>query len=530
MSSSICRQIISPNSYNLSSKTAISEFYCSNFVNKPASNCLRKEGASYTSRNLSYIATDKSNQYSRIEGKNSILKNLILDFSKNPKISPVFYLQTHTNGSDYTAQKRNVYIYGWGIDTSYKFDNISLESNFVNHTFIGVSQKPNKLSARQGLAQFINWPYKDTKTVFDSRIANMKLTYNKPSFGIELGKYNRFWGPGISSLIISNKPPSYPQLGFHWQINKKMKFLYFTGILRSLIHDEFMSKYYANQIRSRYIQVKRSISAHRLEYSLLPSLHLSITESMVYATRNFEIHYFPFIAFWPMKNYIGDIDNMQISVDLDWQINNNLRLYTSVFIDEMDPRGILTNPLSLTKKENENWWGWQFGSNYKNFLLNSDLLRMEYNWLDHRIYRNKISANDYYHYGFPLGFWAGPHSEEIYIDYTFNIYDSLIRISYSNVKRGRLTNQMLTDAYNRVYHDRYENGFEQKKEVTLIFEKQIFFNFYLAIGFEHIDWLNPNFDPYQESSEKIAHEILKKNSISISLNYRLSKRRVNDRN
>ena len=46
------------------------------------------------------------------------------------------------------------------------------------------------------------------------------------------------------------------------------------------------------------------------------------------------------------------------------------------------------------------------------------------------VYRNKIVLNDYYHYGYPLGFWGGPHSEEFYIDYFFVILNSKFIISF----------------------------------------------------------------------------------------------------
>ena len=44
----------------------------------------------------------------------------------------------------------------------------------------------------------------------------------------------------------------------------------------------------------------------------------------------------------------------------------------------------------LFKKYSENWWGWQFGLQYKDFIMQSSRIRVEYTWMDHRVYRNKI--------------------------------------------------------------------------------------------------------------------------------------------
>ena len=461
---------------------------------------------------------------------NSKERKLTAFFSGNPKLSPIFYGQIYKGGADYTIASMSVYRYGWGIKTRYDSDNISIQSEFINHTFIGLTSKPYSFSSQQGLSQFVGWPYSDAKSVFDARVSNMIFTYNKSDFNLQIGKYDRVLGPGISSIIISKKSPSFPQLGFSWQINNKIKFEYFVGILRSLIKDNIATEYYNNPITSRNVQVKRSISAHRVEISLFPNIQLSFTESMIYARRDFEVHYFPFIAFWPMKNYIGDLDNMQISVDLVWQPNYKSKLYSVVFIDEMDPRGILTNPLSIFRKENENWWAWQLGTSYKDLLVGCDEIRIEYSWLDHRVYRNKISINDYYHYGYPLGFWAGPHSEELYIDYTFNMFNSQFRFSYSNARRGHLTQKMLIDAYNDVYHNRYEGDTENKVEIELSVEKEVFSNFYLNFGIQYLDWENPNFDLYDDGASEVLQSPLKKGTISIGFTYGFSQMKLRNRN
>ncbi|UCH09263.1 MAG: hypothetical protein JSU61_08455, partial [Fidelibacterota bacterium] len=54
---------------------------------------------------------------------------------------------------------------------------------------------------------------------------------------LEAGKFSRCWCPGLTSLIVSNKPPTYPQFGFDWQVVKNIRFRYFPGKLNSGILD-----------------------------------------------------------------------------------------------------------------------------------------------------------------------------------------------------------------------------------------------------------------------------------------------------
>ena len=57
-----------------------------------------------------------------------------------------------------------------------------------------------------------------------------KCFINYNNFIIELGKFNRHWGNGNRSLYISNKAPSYPQIGFKYKLNQK-QFKDFNNIL-----------------------------------------------------------------------------------------------------------------------------------------------------------------------------------------------------------------------------------------------------------------------------------------------------------
>ena len=54
-------------------------------------------------------------------------------------------------------------------------------------------------------------------------------------------------------------------------------------------------------------------------------------------------------------------------------------------------------------------------------------LQIEYNWTDQRIYMHKYDINDFYNHQLPLGFWAGPHAEELLFYYL-----QILEIEFSN--------------------------------------------------------------------------------------------------
>ena len=59
-------------------------------------------------------------------------------------------------------------------------------------------------------------------------------------------------------------------------------------------------------------------------------------ESVIYAFRNIDVHYLiPFAPFYPIENYLGDIDNIQMALRLDasfkMKIKKNFEIYFGFF-------------------------------------------------------------------------------------------------------------------------------------------------------------------------------------------------------
>ncbi len=324
-------------------------------------------------------------------------------------------------------------------------------------------------------------------TWFES--SNMKIAYQTNTFSASFGKYNQSWGHGNSSLILSNNLPSYPQAGFSWKMSKTLTLEYLIGSLSSQIVDSSSTDLY-NNVGSTNTFYSRSIAAHRFIWKPSPSFIFNAMETVIFGDRTIDVHYLlPFIPFWSMQHYTGDIDNVQMCGEIIWKMKDNWDIYGSLFVDEWRPEWTFN-------EKNRNWFGYQFGMIRSSVFKEKDEFKAEYTWTDHRVYRHRFPINESYSYNYSLGFWAGPHAEESYFSYNFPLKSMEIISFISHVKRGELTDQMLEDQYNDIVNERASGETEERTVASLICKKGFVDNkVFLRVGCEWIDWQNPGFDP-----------------------------------
>ena len=172
-----------------------------------------------------------------------------------------------------------------------------------------------------------NFPYIDGSKDADgfwSEYLDTKISYTKNSLSIEFGKFDRHWGFGKRSIYLSKKVPSYPQFGINWEINDRLRLIYFHGFLNSGIIDSSRSNFYKNSFSRRTIDIPKNIASHRIEWIFNPNIKIGLNESVIYAFRNIDVHYLiPFAPFYPIENYLGDIDNIQMGLDASFKIKKN---------------------------------------------------------------------------------------------------------------------------------------------------------------------------------------------------------------
>ena len=431
-------------------------------------------------------------------------------YSGDFKIEPTAYINYYSNGGVWHHKEEGaVSFFGFGAKALKSVNNFSFEGQFVYNSAQNVSQEAFLFSRNQGIEFPNGYTFGEG---FWYEYSTMKITYSTENALFDFGKFDRFWGPGTYPLTVSNKPPSYPQFGFEWDIIPSLRLKYFHGTLKSGIEDTIRSGYYEN-VGERQFDLPRSIAGHRLEWTPFPMVTFGATEIVIYGVRSLDVHYLmPFIPFWSLQHYLGDTDNIQMSGDVSLNLENG-NLYAVLFIDEWRPEWTF-------EEKNRNWFGWQIGFTRTELFMKSDKLEGEFTWTDHRIYRHRFSINDYYSHGYPLGFWTGPHAQEIYFNYFLPFGKYNLNINYSDATRGELTRNMLEGQYNDDQYERFSGNSEHRMVIEVLIQRS-FMKDQLGVqaGVEFIHWKNPGFDPYK-SNPSLGGDI-KKWSISVGIYYNI---------
>jgi len=438
-----------------------------------------------------------------------ILINLL--YPKSNLIEPVFFSEYSSSGKDWITSKKPITKLGAGLKLTFEKNNFIITSKFIQLGILGeIDTSFYSLTNQQAL------PYIDKSKDADgywSEFSEAKISYNNKNYNIHLGKFERKWGYGVNAIHISTKAPSYPQFGLDWTIKDNLKLYYFHGYLVSGIADSSYNSYYnnINNNLGRSIDVKRSIAGHRLEWVVNKKLTLSLNETVIYAFRGLDFNYLiPIIPFYPIENYLGDTDNLQMGFDLRFSPSKNNAFYLSFFMDELTPEWLFNS-------KNHNWFAWQIGFNSKSFLKRSIDWGFEYNWTDQRIYKHKFDVNDFYSHNSPLGFWAGPHAQEFILYANKNFKDIKINFTITTLKRGLNDNSSVLDNYKDKYLPRFHKSLvvEEKILSSFYIEKHYSNKLFFNISFNNIDFTDV---VLLETDERVS---INKNSIDIGLFYNI---------
>ena len=444
-----------------------------------------------------------------------ILPFMVIVYAQTIFISPEFTYQYESDNEQYIIEDLAIQDVELALTTKYQHNKLYIIGRMGYHLVDGTLLNPSPFTRAQGLQYFVQ--DKGLKNQKNYWIADMQLYIGDSLSYFYFNKWDKHWGPGVNSLTISNKIPSFFHFGFKWQLRDNIHFDYFHGKLKSNIDDTLYAGYY-DDIGYNPIDINRNIVGHRIEWQPFKKLIISGSEMIVYANRELELTYLlPFVPFFTIQTYIGETDNVIMSGDIQYFPRRNLRFYGVFLMDEWAPTYTF-------EKDNNNWFGWQTGFELGNALLPNSCFRMEYTWTDHRIYRHKHPVNDYYSWGYPVGFWSGPHAQELYAYYSFIIRDHYFEIMFSDAKRGKLTYDMLEAQYstpnkNRPIYKRFSEGNERKQVLLLSVNRNINdkLNFYLS--YTYVDWKNAGYNFENLVLDDVYTDIIK-HSIGFTLRYR----------
>ena len=435
---------------------------------------------------------------------NSILICIFLQISFPFEVTPYYKFQYNSDSNLYAYEDLNLIYQTFGLNLIHTNENLNFHSNFSYHLFEGINERPNDFNSIQGFGYLENNPGLSSKQ-FNYFFTSMKIIYNKKNIDFYAALDNPLWSPGINKIVLSSKVPPFFNIGYKWEITKKLSYEHLYGKLNSLIEDTLHSNLYGSD--DRYPELPRSINAHKVNYTVSDLIDLSLFEIIVYGgNRTIEPYYLlPFIPFLPIQTYLGDLDNDLIGAYFIIQFENHFNFYSTLMIDEWTP------PYTF-KKKHKNWFIYNIGFEKENFLFDKSNLIVEYSFSDNRVYQHKFPINDYYSYDYPLGFWAGPHAENLFLRYNFSLYKFKISAEFSNTIRGEAI-----IGYNDNFVDRYSKITEKKQRYTLDIEYNVNKSLLLNIGYSHINWINAGFDPFINEQENLSDFL--KNDIHLNINY-----------
>ena len=228
------------------------------------------------------------------------------------------------------------------------------------------------------------------------------IAINSPWIDVIFGKFRSNIGPFLgSNLSMSKTSPGFPQI----QLRAKSEKINFTYIIGDLYSNLF------HEVNDSSIRRKRFIINHRIDIRIKRNFRIGFYEQVI-AGDNLSLSYMiPIMPFWSAQHSLGDTDNLQMGFDIEY-IKNKNRFYFSLIIDEWAPYDTFNS-------EHHNWFGGQFG--YSRILSKNSFLKFEYTRIEPQVYTHDIPINEPFHYNYPIGFWSGGDSEEIFMKIIFNL-------------------------------------------------------------------------------------------------------------
>lgn len=219
---------------------------------------------------------------------------------------------------------------------------------------------------------------------FHSRVADVSFAQQPLTIGA---------GTESGHLILADHVEPYP----YFMIRKEWKRAVFT-----YVHGKVMADTLDLDEPDKYIV------CHRLEFSPWRFMSLGLGECVVYGARNVDwIYLFPINFFSGAQNLAGDRDNKAVFADGEVRLPGNLKLYASLFIDDLHKKRLGTGYFG-------NKYAYQLGLSVADPLIFENLkLQAEYTAVMPWTYSHHRYINSYAHRSVPLAHAGGPNSETV---------------------------------------------------------------------------------------------------------------------
>lgn len=307
------------------------------------------------------------------------------------------------------------------LEVNLEDDLLMKNDNTISHVS---SNDPQVLMRQHKTRYYMDEVNRDSWFETDS---NAYLILRSRWTDLQFGKDYILWGPGHHGVIgLSAVDPTFSMVRFPFSIGR-LKFVNILGFLR---HDPGRSNL------SKDI-IKKYISAHRLEVKIMPGLLVGWQEAYIYDKFHIELAN-PFMPYEMAHDYFADTGNYVSEGDIDICLIPNVRLYASLFLDDLH----IKNPFTY----GANRWAILMGIFIVDpFSLDNLDLRAEYARVEPWTYSNKgvieqpPAPTSYNHFDVPLGHWIGSNADDLFFELRYQINKSFsINSSFFRIRIGEI--------------------------------------------------------------------------------------------
>jgi hypothetical protein len=242
--------------------------------------------------------------------------------------------------------------------------------------------------AEKGKAgHFIGYDGFSTYFKIPNRFVDLKIGQDVTSWGYSKGM----------GLVLSGENNPY----FNIQAHKKLGKIDYTFIWGKLIADTYSQK--------------KLMYSKRIVFQPNPVFAAGFSDQVITIQRSFEpLYLLPFVPYFFLEHYIGDLDNRLMSFDLYLNIRNFISIYGELGMDDISNlAGIFTN------KDANDKWEVMAGIKCANLLPRiMSSTKIEYVQIEPWVYTTSAKDNNEVfnypiHFGQTLGNSYGPHSRAI---------------------------------------------------------------------------------------------------------------------
>jgi len=304
--------------------------------------------------------------------------------------------------------------------------------NHESGTYVSIR---NDLTPNQG--QIYSGTF--TKSGFDFDLYDAQMNFDVASFLVlSIEKMPNVWGAGYhGNVILSDRPPSYPQIKLRAKLGKDVDFTFIHSWLSSGIVDSVDSYYVPGlppDLSYRPVYRDKFMAAQMLEASVANGVNVVVGESEIYGSRGPELIYLiPVMFYFAAEHYNNDQDNKQVFGTVDINNVKNFNFYASLFIDE-----IQTGEIFNTAQQ-RNQIGVTLGTRAYDLLFpNTDML-IEYTRTNPWVYNHKYPDATYQSHDFDLGDWIGQNADDLYLEANYRpCRDLKVGLAFESLRKGAM--------------------------------------------------------------------------------------------